>query len=72
MHFIPYNKVSNIKDINEKIVPFLNKYPIYGEKYLDFSDFCKALDIIKVKKHLKKEGLEQLRTIKSGMNTGRF
>ena len=31
----------------------------------------KVWEIIKEKKHLTKEGLEQISTIKSGMNTGR-
>lgn len=64
-------RVTNIPDITEKIIPLLKKYPIYGEKSKDFADFYKVLEMIKVKKHLTKEGLEQIRIIKAGMNTGR-
>ena len=34
-------------------------------------DFCKAVDIMKVKGHLTNEGLDQLNKLKKGMNTGR-
>jgi hypothetical protein len=55
----------------EKIIPFFHKYPILGVKALDFSDFCKAADIIKVKGHTTESGLEQILIIKGGMNTKR-
>ena len=64
-------RVTNISDITDKIIPLFKKYPIYGEKTKDYADFHKVLEMIKVKKHLTKEGLEQIRTIKAGMNTGR-
>jgi LAGLIDADG endonuclease len=64
-------RVTNISDITEKIIPLFKKYPIYGEKSKDYADFYKVLEMIKVKKHLTKEGLEQIRSIKAGMNTGR-
>lgn len=63
--------VTKFSDINEKIIPFFNKYPIKGVKALDFSDFCKVAIIINNKAHLTKEGMEQIIKIKEGMNTGR-
>ena len=38
---------------------------------IKFSDFCKAVDIMKVKGHLTQEGLDQICGIKAGMNTVR-
>lgn len=55
----------------EKIIPFFQKYPIIGVKSLDFSDFCKVADIIKLKGHTSKSGLDQIIAIKQGMNTKR-
>lgn len=55
----------------EKIIPFFKKYPIIGVKSLDYSDFCKVVDIIRVKKHLTQKGLAEIEKIKSGMNTKR-
>jgi hypothetical protein len=62
---------------------FFNKYPLQGVKSKDFSDFCKAVDIVGNKArargpcktqglaHLSKEGLDQIRIIKNRMNTNR-
>jgi len=58
--------------LTDKIIPLLKKYPILGEKFKDFDDFCKVVEMMKVKKHLTKEGLEQIHIIKAGMNTGRY
>jgi hypothetical protein len=44
---------------------------LQGVKSKDFSDFCEAVDIIKIKGHLTKEGLDKLHKLKMGMNTGR-
>ncbi len=63
--------VSNLLDITNKIIPFFEKYPILGEKNLDFKDFCKASELIKNKAHLTDSGLNQINKIKAGMNRGR-
>ena len=48
------------------------KYPIPGVKALDFKDFCRAAELMKEKKHLTPEGLEQIKKIKAGMNSKRI
>jgi hypothetical protein len=79
--------VSSFSDIESKIVPFFNKYPLHGVKAQDFADFKRVMDLMKVKAHLTAEGLEQILKIKAlarspregvppsrrraGMNTGR-
>lgn len=37
-------------DIIEKIIPFFNKYPILGVKYLDFLGFLEVANLMKEKK----------------------
>ena len=64
-------RVTKFDDIVNKIIPFFKKYPILGVKALDFADFCKVAEMMKDKKHLTAEGLDQIRKIKAGMNTGR-
>lgn len=64
-------RVSSLKDIMEKIIPFLNKYPLYGAKRLEYEDFCKVVSMMNSKIHLTESGLEQIREIKSNMNKGR-
>ena len=49
----------------------LDKYPILGEKSLDYADWRKAMEIIKTKTSLTTEGLNQILQIKAGMNKER-
>jgi hypothetical protein len=65
-------RVEMFRDNNEKIIPFFYKYPIFGVKAQDFNDWCKVADLITQKKHLTKEGLNEIRKIKAGMNTERL
>lgn len=55
--------VANIKLLSSQIIPFFNKYPIYGAKLLDFQDFSQGVDIINKKGHLTSEGLTQLKQL---------
>ncbi len=64
-------KITKFNDFTNKVIPFFEKFKILGVKALDFSNFCQAADIIKVKGHLTKDGLEKIREIKAGMNRGR-
>ena len=52
--------VRKLSDINDKIIPFFQKYPIIGIKSKDFYDFCKVAEMLKDKKHLTMEGLKQI------------
>jgi hypothetical protein len=63
-------KLSNITNI---IIPFFSKFNILGVKQLDFLDFCKVVKLMNegLQSRLTSEGLELIRKIKSGMNTGR-
>lgn len=64
-------RVSNVAEIDSKIIPFFQEYPILGAKKEDFQDFCRITAMVKNKKHLTVEGLEEIRQIKAGMNRGR-
>ena len=57
-------KVSNFKDISQKVIPFFRKYPLKAKKRHDFEKFCHAAEIIKDKRHLMLEGVEEIRAIK--------
>ena len=69
--FIFNYRVTKLSEILNKILPFFNKHKIKGEKSKDFEDFCKVAEMMKEKKHLTNEGLEQIKKIKAGMNRGR-
>lgn len=53
------------------IIPFFDKYPVQGAKSLDYADFCRVALLMKDKAHLTVEGLNQIKNIKSGMNSKR-
>lgn len=63
--------VSKQKDIANIIIPFFEKNLILGIKRSDFQDFKQVAELMNKKTHLTKEGLDQIRKIKTGMNSGR-
>jgi hypothetical protein len=63
--------VCKTSDILNVIIPFFDKYPIIGNKRLDYEDFCKVAYLVKDKTHLTSEGIEVIKSIKARMNTGR-
>lgn len=64
--------VRNIKSLNDIIIPHFVNYPLRGTKYLDFSDFKDAINLINNKEHLTKVGIDKLTKINIGMNSGRI
>ena len=64
-------RVTKLNDIVEKIIPVFKKYSIIGVKSQDFADWSGVAELMLEKMHLTKEGLEQIRHIKAGMNRGR-
>lgn len=58
----------NFLEIDDKIIPFFDKYSIKGKKSLDFIDFKQLAGVIKDKDHLTPEGLQQILDIKEKMN----
>ncbi|MBI3290007.1 LAGLIDADG family homing endonuclease [Candidatus Microgenomates bacterium] len=57
-------KVSNLKDITKKVIPFFKKYPLQAKKKYSFEVFCKTAELIIAKKHLTLEGVEEIRKLK--------
>lgn len=66
-----YFIVSTFSDISNIIIPLFHKYPLLGYKQQDFLNFVKVAELIKCKDHLTKEGLAEINTIKSSMNSRR-
>ena len=63
--------IVNFSDISSKIIPLINKYPIVGVKLYDYLDWCKIHNLMINRFHLTVEGINSIREIKLGMNTGR-
>lgn len=64
--------ISKFEDINNRIIPIFNEYPMLGTKQADFLDFCKIAKLVENKEHLTKEGVERIKIIKSNMNRKRI
>ncbi len=64
-------QITKISDIINIVIPFFDKYPVFGIKSLDFADFKKVAFMIKSKEHLTQEGFNKILKIKSNMNQRR-
>lgn len=63
--------VTKLDDIICKILPFFEKYPLYGNKLKDFLDFKKAVEL-KEGITSTNDNLEKIKEIKQGMNQNRI
>ena len=64
-------EVRDLNSLNKYIIPHFCHYPLRGTKYLDFISFKEASDIINKKKHLTKEGLNEIIEMSNSMNSYR-
>ena len=63
-------RVRALDHLTERIVPFFEQHPLKSKKRIDFAKFRRVLQLMKQGEHLKREGIEEIRLIASGMNTG--
>ena len=63
--------VTKLSDIQNKIIPFFDKYSLVGDKLINYEDFKRVSDLMARKSHLTKEGLDEILAIKSNMNFNR-
>ena len=59
--------VTNMKDINEKVIPFFNTHPLIIKAPM-FKLWKIAAKLINLKRHLNKEGLFEIAVIRDKMN----
>nr|YP_009445562.1 LAGLIDADG endonuclease [Bipolaris cookei]ATV95722.1 LAGLIDADG endonuclease [Bipolaris cookei] len=64
--------VYKTSDLNSKIIPFFEKYPVLGAKSRDYQDFLSIISLKNNSSHLTPEGMEQIKEIQSRMNTKRI
>jgi hypothetical protein len=64
-----YYVVQKLSDLTDIIIPFFAQYSLQGVKVKDFEDFTRVAKLMESRAHLTKEGLEEIRKIKDGMNT---
>lgn len=57
-------KVSNLKDITAKVIPFFQRYPLQAKKKHSFAIFSKVARLMLNKQHLTIEGIEKIKLLK--------
>ena len=63
--------VEKFSDINQKIIPLFEQYQLKGVKRWDFEDFKQVANLMQNRDHLVLKGLNEIKLIKSNMNTKR-
>ena len=61
-------KISSIGEIRNKLIPFLQRYPLRAKKKKSFELFCQAAEVFARKGHLQMEGIQKLYEIREHMN----
>jgi len=56
---------------NLLLINYLNEYPLFGYKFLDFNNWAEALELFKLGFKYSPENIEKVIKIKSGMNNNR-
>lgn len=66
--------ITKFSDITEIIIPFFTQNNVLVAslvKQFDYQDWCKIANLMSLGSHKTIEGLELIKSIKAGMNTGR-
>lgn len=64
--------VQDTASILDKIIPHFDKYPLLNLKQEDYYCFKEAMLMVKLKKHLTKEGLIKIKSLSLEMNSNRL
>ena len=64
-------QITTFSDVINIIIPFFEKYPVLGQKSLDFLDFKTVSRVMLNRKHLTVAGFQLIINIKEGKNLRR-
>lgn len=53
-------RISNFEDISKKVVPFFNKYALFGKKRRSFELFSQIVEMMERKEHLNENGIKKI------------
>ena len=62
-------RVSNQVDLITKVIPFFEKYPLFGKKLKSFEVFTRIVGRIEAKDHLTPTGLEKIKLLVSELKS---
>jgi hypothetical protein len=60
-------KVTRMRDLAERLIPFLDRYPLQAKKRESYKRFREIVLLIREKKHLTDEGRERIQHIRNDM-----
>ncbi len=67
-----YFEVRSIEELTQIVIPFFREYPLRSKSKRDvFEKFCKIMQIIENKDHLKKRGIKKILEIRESIEVGR-
>lgn len=58
-------KISKIHDLNEKLIPFFDKYSLQAKKVKTFRHFRSIVKMVADKKHLSLEGISKIEKLRN-------
>ena len=58
------------KDLQEKIIPFFDKYPLQSQKLKNYLLFRKICLMVRNNEHKNREGIQKIQLLKAQMNNG--
>jgi hypothetical protein len=69
---VHYYVVSNPRSITERVIPFFDRFPFLSQKkQRDFSIFKSITKLVMEKKHLTKDGLQEIVELREKINEGK-
>ncbi len=71
VNYKEYSVTTNSVINNLKIINYLDKYPLFSSKHLNYQDFKSIVKMIENKEHRINGGIEKINLIKKGMNNRR-
>ena len=60
--------IRSLDDLSKKVIPFFRNHSLETAKHQDFECFAEIMSLVKEKKHLTLEGIEQIASIAGRMN----
>ncbi|MBI5622114.1 LAGLIDADG family homing endonuclease [Candidatus Falkowbacteria bacterium] len=60
-------KVTSAKDLEEKLFPFIDQYPLQAKKRQVYALFREIVLMVRSKKHLSEEGLQKIQQLRNEM-----
>jgi hypothetical protein len=58
-------RITKLNDLTDKVLPFFDKFPLQGFKYLDYLIFVELVKLMNEKAHLTDEGLAKIIELKA-------